>query len=79
MTEGGVYMCRVLKMKDKMKIFLGGMSKTFDSKNTKSLYGRKRSFSPDMMYGNQKNGTERLSEDWLALGNWCCESNFDQV
>lgn len=79
MTEGGVYMCRVLKMKDKMKIFLGGMSKTFDSKNTKSLYGRKRSFSPDMMYGNQKTGTERLSEDWLALGNWCCESNFDQV
>ena len=44
-------MCRALKMKDKMEIFLGGMSKAFDSRNTKSLYGRKRSFSPSMMYG----------------------------
>lgn len=58
-------MCRALKM----KIFLRGMLKAFDSRNTKSLYGRKRSFSPTMMYGNQKTYAERLSEDWIALGN----------
>ena len=65
MMEGGVDMCRALKM----KIFLRGMLKAFDSRNTKSLYGRKRSFSPTMMYGNQKTDAERLSEDWIALGN----------
>lgn len=79
MTEGGLYMCRVLKMKDKMKIFLGGMSKAFDSKNTKSLYGRKRSFSPDMMYGDQKTDAERLSEDWIVLGKWDYKLDFGQV
>ena len=62
-------MRRVLKSKDKMKVFLNGMSKAFDLKNTKSLYGRKRSFPSVMMCGKQKTDSERLSEDWLALGS----------
>lgn len=62
-------MCRVLKTKDKMKIFLDGMSKAFDSRNTKTLYGRKHTFSSVMMYGNRKTDAERLSDDWIALGN----------
>lgn len=69
MIEGGVDMHRVLKSKEKVRTFLGGMSKVFDWKNTKSLYGRKRSFSSVMMYGKQKTDAERLSEDWLALGS----------
>ena len=69
MIEGGVDMHRVLKSKEKVRTFLGGMSKAFDWKNTKSLYGRKRSFSSVMMYGKQKTDAERLSEDWLALGS----------
>ena len=47
-------MRRVLKTKDKMKIFLGGMSKAFDWRNTKSLYRKKRSFPSVMLYGKQK-------------------------
>ena len=62
-------MRRVLKSKDKMKVFLNGMSKAFDLKNTKSLYGRKRSFPSVMMYGKQTTDSERLSDDWLALGS----------
>lgn len=61
-------MRRVLKPKDKMKVFFNGMSKAFDLKNTKSLYGRKRSFPSVMMYGKQKTDAERLSEDWLEIG-----------
>lgn len=62
-------MRRVLETKDKMKIFLGGMSKAFDWRNTKSLYKKKRSFPSVTMYGKQKTDVERLSEDWFALGN----------
>lgn len=62
-------MRRVLKTKDKMKIFLGGMSKAFDWRNTKSLYRKKRSFPSVMLYGKQKTDAERLSEDWFVLGN----------
>lgn len=53
----------------KTRAFLSGMAKAFDFGNSRRVFKRKRRESAGNLYGKEKTDMERLTEDWITIGD----------